>query len=140
MTEQAFKPLHGGCQCGAVRYTLHEPAREVYHCHCEMCRKLHGALYVTFGTVKRGGITIDKGKDNLRIYDSSPPNHRMFCKTCGCYLFGDDERYPELFWFTPATLDGAAYPSPREPVRHVFVSSKVPWYRIADDLPQSDDY
>ena len=73
----------GGCQCGAVRYTIHAPAVETYHCHCEMCRKLQGVLFGTFSGVPRDQITIDKGADNLTTYDSSPPNHRKFCKTFG---------------------------------------------------------
>ena len=131
----------GGCQCGAVRYTIHAPANETYHCHCEMCRKLHGALFGTFSGVPRDRITIDKGADNLTTYDSSPPNHRKFCKTCGCYVFGDDERFPDMYWFTPATLDGGADPGhPKETEKHIFVRWKVPWYEIGDDLPKYDEF
>lgn len=141
MTVRGWSPLTGGCQCGAVRYTLRAPARETYHCHCEMCRKLHGTLFGTFATVRRGEIVIDKGAENLATYDSSPPNHRKFCKTCGCYLFGEDERWPELFWFTPATLDGGADPGhPRQTERHIFVGSKVPWYPITDGRPQNEEF
>ena len=43
--------LSGGCQCGAVRYRVTSAAKRTFHCHCLMCRKLHGAVYVTFSTV-----------------------------------------------------------------------------------------
>ena len=41
-------PLAGGCQCDAVRYTLNAAARGVVHCHCSICRKIHGALSVAY--------------------------------------------------------------------------------------------
>jgi len=133
-------PLYGGCQCGTVRYRIDGPAKETYHCHCEMCRKLHGAVVTTFSYIKRELITIEKGRGNLDVIDSSPPNHRMFCKTCGCPMFGDDGREPEYFWLSPATLDGGADPTPGQPLRHVFASHKATWFEISDDLAQSDDF
>ena len=105
-----------------------------------MCRKLHGAVVTTFSYIKRELITIEQGRDNLVVIDSSPPNHRKFCKTCGCPLFGDDGREPEYFWLSPATLDGGADPTPGQPLRHVFASHKATWFEISDNLAQSDDF
>ena len=75
--------LSGGCQCGAVRYTIYEPARSTNHCHCSMCRKIHGALFASLSRVSEDKFTVDRGKDNLVNFDSSPQVHRKFCKTCG---------------------------------------------------------
>ena len=32
----------GGCECGAVRYEVRGPLREVIDCHCGQCRRTHG--------------------------------------------------------------------------------------------------
>lgn len=133
-------PVSGGCQCGTVRYTLHAPVNEVYHCHCSVCRKVHGALFATFALVAREKLTIDQGANNLATFETSPGSHRHFCRTCGCHLFGDSPDAPDLRWFTPATLDGGAHPGhPADTERHIYAGSKVPWYEITDDLPKFEE-
>lgn len=133
--------LKGGCQCGTVRYVVSEPARALSHCHCSMCRKLHGAIYVTFSEVPRTGFRIERGADNLAEYQSSPGNHRHFCRTCGCQLYTEIDSTPDAVYYATGTLDGGAHPGhPKSREQHIFVGSKVPWFKIADDLPQKDEY
>lgn len=132
--------LSGGCQCGAVRYTVHAPAFETLHCHCTMFRKVHGALFVTLSTIRRDEIAIDEGAENLGTYDSSPPVHRRFCKTCGCPLFIEMDDEPEVTLIAAGTLDGGAHPGHApESLKRIWVGSKAAWYEIPDDLPQFDE-
>lgn len=35
--------LTGGCLCGAVRYSISAPLKNVIACHCSHCRKISGA-------------------------------------------------------------------------------------------------
>ena len=44
--------VEGGCLCGAVRFSLELPSKWCAHCHCSMCRRAHGAGYVTWGQVQ----------------------------------------------------------------------------------------
>lgn len=132
----AFR-LTGGCQCGAVRYTLSAPARATNHCHCSMCRKTHGAIFVTFSELPKAAFRIDKGAENLRDYQSTPGTHRRFCKTCGCHLHIDVDSMPDIVFVAAGTLDKGAHPGhPKEAEAHIFVGSKIPWYEITDGLPQ----
>ncbi len=127
----------GGCLCGAVRYTLHAPAKEVWHCHCEMCRKAWGALFSTTALVGRDDITNNQGQDNLTTYKSSPAIARHFCRTCGCDLFADLVDELECRLFAPATLDGGVHPGhPEDKESHIYVGSKAGWETISDGLPQ----
>ena len=38
----------GRCHCGGVRFVARFPSRFVAHCHCESCRRAHGAAFVTW--------------------------------------------------------------------------------------------
>jgi len=134
-----FTPISGRCQCGAVRYSVHAPAIELYHCHCSICRRSHGALFATYATVPREALTVEQGAENLATFSSSPEVRRHHCRMCGCQLLLDDDRWPALKWYTPGTCDGAPG-HPPESEKHIFVTSKVPWYRITDSLPQHDEF
>ncbi len=129
--------LTGGCHCGAVRYTLTAPAVDTHHCHCSICRKIHGAVFVTLSVFPRDAFRFNKGADNLGTYHSSPKLHRHFCHSCGCPLTIDLDDNPNLIVVATGTIDNGAHPGhPPETLKHKFVSSKVPWYEIGDSLPQ----
>jgi hypothetical protein len=138
MAEYKFPgKLTGGCHCGSVRYTITEPALDTHHCHCGICRKFHGALFVTLSIFNRKAFTYDKGGNNLGSFASSPNVTRHFCKTCGCPVTLDLTQKPELIAVATGTIDEGAFPGhPASTYRHAFVGSKVPWYEIKDDIRQ----
>ncbi|MEL6465897.1 MAG: GFA family protein [Pseudomonadota bacterium] len=78
-------PHSGSCLCGAVRFTVIEPITETGACHCSMCRKWSGGVFLGV-RVPKGGIQIE-GEDNLTVYTSSAWAERVFCKTCGSSMF-----------------------------------------------------
>jgi hypothetical protein len=82
MTETART---GRCLCGAVRYTLAEPATEFGACHCSMCRRFTGGIELGV-QVQPGGVTFE-GEEALRVHASSDWAERGFCGTCGSSLF-----------------------------------------------------
>ena len=107
--------LSGGCFCGAVRYTITAPAVDTHHCHCSICRKFHGAIFVTLSIFPRNAFTYDKGTANLGTYNSSEKVHRHFCKTCGCPISLDLVDNPDVIAVATGTIDGGAWPgSPKE--------------------------
>ncbi len=133
--------LTGGCQCGAVRYTLAGPFREVMHCHCSMCRKAHGALFASFGVADPEAFTLDSGDDNLGDYESSPGSHRMFCRTCGGQVLNRIDKWPDDIFVTLGSLDAGQQPGhPAGKECHIFWESRVPWYEPGDDLPKVKEY
>ena len=48
----SLRVLEGGCACGASRYRMRlgpeEPATELQHCYCRLCRQLSGSLCMTW--------------------------------------------------------------------------------------------
>jgi len=123
----------GGCLCGAVRFELTLPSKWVAHCHCSMCRRAHGAPFVTWVGVERDRFRVVAGDADLARYRSSPPATRSFCGRCGSPLLFESERWPGEVHIARASIPGAI---DREPVAHVFYSDRADWIAIHDELPR----
>lgn len=103
------------------------------NCHCKMCRKHHGAAYVTFIRIAREGFELLRGADQIRTYASSPGAERRFCANCGAKLLFVLHDYPALLWVVAGALDNEP---PLRPKYHIFAASKAPWFEIQDSLPR----
>lgn len=74
---------HGGCLCGAVRYSA-EKAEPHYHaCHCGMCRRWSGGPIMATSVAN---VTFE-GEQHIKRYPSSEWAERGFCEVCGSGLF-----------------------------------------------------
>lgn len=78
--------MTGGCLCGAVRYRLTGAAPHFDACHCSMCRRFSGGVYLAV-EVPAGGLTWESGEDAIVTYASSDWAERGFCGRCGSSLF-----------------------------------------------------
>ena len=128
--------IQGSCLCGKVRYELRGRAQFINHCHCSMCRKTHGAAFGSFLHADGRAFAWIEGSSEVRSYESSPGTFRAFCRNCGSGLpvLEDDGAHVTI----PAgTLDDD--PGVR-PIVHIQTASKAPWYEIADQLPQFDEF
>jgi hypothetical protein len=123
--------LAGGCLCGAVRFEITPPTAWCAHCHCSLCRRAHGAAFVTWFGVERAQFDLLSGEDSVKWYQSTSPARRGFCTTCGSTLFFESERWPGEIHIALAHMDG---PIDREPAAHVFCDSQVSWIEPGDDL------
>jgi hypothetical protein len=79
--------LSGGCQCGAVRYAVHETPFQIGICHCRMCQKAVGGPFFATFTVKKTSIEWTRGKP--AVFKSSLKMERGFCSACGTPLFNN---------------------------------------------------
>jgi hypothetical protein len=131
----------GGCQCGAVRYAVTAPATDLYHCHCSMCRKVHGAVFGTYAVIPQDAFVIEKGQAALALFESSPGILRYFCRNCGCPIYCDTVKPPTSRVYTAATLDNGASPGhPPERERHIYAASKSCWYEIDRKLTEVAEF
>src|SRR5215468_11372314 len=74
--------IRGACLCGALRYEVEGPFRNLMHCHCSMCRKHHGAPFATFVGASAGSFRWTSGEDSVAEYPSTPGGVRRYCPTC----------------------------------------------------------
>jgi len=120
----------GGCLCGAVRYEVAGPMRNVAICHCGQCQRTHGGP-ASYAAAKKADLKLTEER-GLAWYESTPGARRGFCKVCGGRLFWDkaDNDYVAV---AAGTIDA---PTGLKTVRHIFVASKPDYYEIADGLEQ----
>jgi hypothetical protein len=120
----------GGCLCGAVRYEVRGPMRGVVNCHCDMCRRLHGA-FGAYTKVENSDLSLVE-EAGLAWYASSDKARRGFCRACGASLFWQPSG-AQTTSIAAGTLDS---PSGLVTIGHIFTAEKGDFYDIADDLKQ----
>ena len=125
--------VSGSCLCGAVSFRVSLPSLFCGHCHCSMCRRNHGAGFVTWFAVPNAQLEVDTGRNKLRRYASSAHGSRTFCTVCGTSLFCENEKHPDQVDIPLANVEG---PIDRDPQFHCYFDSRAPWVLISDDLPR----
>ncbi len=121
----------GGCLCGAVRFEVTAPTKWCAHCHCSLCRRAHGAAFVTWFGVADEQFRFTAGETDVGWYASTPAALRGFCRSCGSTLFFKSERWACETHIALAHMDGAI---DRGPTAHVFYDTHVEWVTLGDDL------
>jgi hypothetical protein len=90
MTTRGEPPATGRCLCGAVRYEIHGPLRDVELCHCSECRRWHGHVCaMTAAHTEDVSLVADRGLRWIDSPNSAAHARRGFCAECGSSLFWD---------------------------------------------------
>ncbi|MEM9778346.1 MAG: GFA family protein [Pseudomonadota bacterium] len=74
-----MEQLTGGCLCGAVHFVASGRPLRVGICHCDDCRKHHGALFYASAVFPEDAVTTT---GEVRDYAG-----RCFCPICGSSVF-----------------------------------------------------
>ena len=127
--------ITGSCLCGAVRYEISGRLLDAGNCHCSMCRRIHGAAFATYASLRPGSFRWMCGEELVTHYDSSPNMGRMFCSLCGSILGATEGG--QIDSITLGTVEGDPDIRPRS---HIFVGSKAAWHEISDGLPQFEEW
>ena len=126
--------LTGGCLCGAVRFDLRGPFRDVLTCHCVECRRWTGHYWAAT-SVRKESLTFTEER-GLRWIDS--PNsdsdaRRGFCGECGTSLFWEAPHL-ETVSIAAGSLDE---PTGLRPMGHIYLVQQGDYYDLPDDgLPR----
>lgn len=114
----------GGCLCGAVRYVVRGPVRDVLVCHCVECRRWTGRSW-SATAARRDELDI-LAADELRWVvspDSESDARRGFCSRCGSCLFWDAPGRRTVS-ISVGSLDDAG---DLEVVAHVWIVHALAW-------------
>jgi hypothetical protein len=80
----------GRCLCGAVRFEVSGPLRDVLLCHCGECRRWHGHVCaMTAALSEHLRLVSDRGLRWIDSPRSAARARRGFCAECGSSLFWD---------------------------------------------------
>lgn len=126
-----MQTARGSCLCGDIRFRLDLPSQWVAHCHCSLCRRAHGAGFVTWVGMATERVGIDDPQARLRWYPSSPGADRGFCSQCGSSLLFRSGRWPGELHVVLACVDD---PVDRAPQAHAYWDTHVDW-----GLPDPND-
>ena len=128
--------IEGSCLCGAVRFEIDENKIFLFNnCHCTSCRKVTGAAFGSFLQIGGTGFRWISGQESVATFESSPGNHRAFCRVCG-------SRAPQSQnWAQHVTVPaGSLERDPGvKPEVNIFVRSKVAWNEIDPSIPSIPD-
>lgn len=119
---------NGGCQCGAVRYSVERFGRSAL-CHCRMCQKAFGGF---FGPLVEAHGVVWTG-DAPAYFASSQRNRRGFCAKCGTPLSYEFDGGAEI---AIGSLDD---PTQAAPTLQVNVASQCGFFGGLSSLPVEDD-
>lgn len=124
----------GGCQCGAVRYTIATDTLTAYACHCRECQKQSASAFGISVPVMKTSLTLEGEVHSWRRpTDSGSHTNCHFCSACGSRLYHAGENRPGLVTIKGGSFDNAA---DLKPVAHIWVKSAAHWIVLPDDVPQ----
>ncbi|MGI9303510.1 MAG: GFA family protein, partial [Gammaproteobacteria bacterium] len=109
-------------------------ADQVYHCHCSMCRKAHGAPFGTYVGVPPEAFVWKSGESSITRFESSPDFNRSFCSNCGSVA---PDGYKEIVSIPAGCMDDD---TDIRVTAHIFATSKASWHAIGNDLPRFETY
>ncbi len=126
--------ITGSCLCGGVRFEAARASGPVTHCHCETCRRAHGAVVATFATFESDAV---RWLGEPARNDSSERGWRGFCPHCGASVcFGFKPRPERLYVALGVFDDPNAFPAGF----HDHREARVGWLHVDEALPDAADF
>jgi hypothetical protein len=124
----------GGCLCGAVRYEVRGPLRDVLTCHCVECRRWSGHVFAATAARREHVVIVEPhGLRWVTSPASESEARRGFCGECGSSLFWDAPGRDTIS-VAAGSLDDT---TGLQLIGHVYVTQAGDYYELPDDgLPR----
>lgn len=126
----------GRCLCGAVRFEVRGPLRDVLLCHCVECRRWSGHVFAATSAKRDDLVLLDETALRwIPSPDSESDARRGFCGDCGSSLFWDAPGRDTIS-IGVGSLDE---PTGLKTIGHVYAGQAGDYYDLPDDgLPRND--
>ena len=125
--------IEGGCNCGAVRYTLALDALPpTYACHCHQCQRWSGSAFSQQALVPESAVT---ATGPIVVYEKVTEDRmsiQRMCGVCHARIYNTNTRRPGVAVIRAGTLDRS---EELECVAHIYVRHKQSWVILADNVP-----
>ena len=129
--------LTGSCLCGGVAYEADAPLERIVHCHCQTCRKTHGAAFSSVTAVPREKFRWVRGQELLGAFESSPGKFRRFCTRCGSPVMAERTAQPMVLLRLGCLDTPVAEPAmSNRPQVHIWRSDAALWYDPKAQFPE----
>lgn len=128
--------MNGGCQCGAIRYTLCGAIPPAYACHCGECKKQSASAFSMSVVVAFDRLTVTgiPASFDATAY-SGAIKTCSFCPKCGTRLWHGSSASPGVVTLKVGTLDDSAHIAP---CAHLWVSKKQAGISLDPNVPSFD--
>ena len=125
-TPRDYPEARGGCQCGAVRFTISAGPGATGICHCRMCQRATGNAFAPLYEVPGDRVT---WQGQAAEWASSNISCRGFCRACGTPLY---MRTGDTYEF----MAGCLHPDfPFVPQDQGGIESRLEWLDTLPTLP-----
>ena len=123
--------IAGGCQCGATRYEVAVPPKQVLACHCTDCQKQSGSAFGLVMVVDEQAFELTEGEVRKFVSMSAAGREKTgaFCPECGSRIYHVIAWRPGMLSVRAGTLDDTSW---LEPEVHLWTASKQPWVHIPE--------
>ena len=123
--------ITGSCLCGEVKYEISGKVGDIVHCHCQTCRKAHGAAFSSVAAVNDHEFHL-LGNVTLGCFESSKGKKRYFCVNCGTQIYAKREGTEHIV-LRLGYLDDDPQSVEKS---HIWLSQKASWYSLRSDVPE----
>ena len=142
---QILEPIFGSCLCGKVKFRAEGPILSSEICHCLACSRARSVGGVHLLIIRKEGLQVTEGGDNLKTGKGYGKMEHIFCKECGCSICqspaGAPFRalFPRTFHRENTQVDASFHakqtlPDYMKPTAHVNYESRL--FDVHDSLPK----
>jgi len=125
--------ISGQCNCGSVSFEISASVKDIFICHCSICRRSTGGTGIAVIIVKNENLKWLTANENVTTWKK--PSHdwqTSFCNTCGSPVPGKNDEHN---LYVPVSLLNDSEEELKV-AHHIFVGSKANWEEIGDSGKQ----
>jgi len=115
--------VRGKCLCGSIEFEVADSPRNLYQCHCSLCRKQSGSAANAAFIVSGDNLSWKTGEELISSYVKPTGFRSNFCSRCGSPVPNFIGK--TAFVWVPAGL--LEDPVSLKIALHLFVGSRASW-------------